>query len=68
MAISPVVLNGTITASQNVSAYKANDDSKASVLQSNMHTKIEHKIEKKLSRVREQDDTGRCAVQMQASQ
>lgn len=57
MAISPIVLNGTITASQNVSAYKAHDDSKAAILQSNTHTKIEHQIEKKLSRVREQDDT-----------
>ena len=56
MAISPIVLNGTISASQNVSNYKSNDDSKAAVLHSNTQTKIEHKVEQKLSRVREQDD------------
>ena len=56
MAISPIVLNGAITATQDISALKAHDDSHASVLQSTTQNKIEHQVERKLNMVRRQDD------------
>ena len=56
MSISPVVMNGAINATQDISAIKAHADGHASVLQSTTQEKIEHQAERKLNTVREQDD------------
>ncbi|MCR5526812.1 MAG: hypothetical protein K6F39_05450 [Lachnospiraceae bacterium] len=56
MAISPIILNGSITASQDLSALKAHDDAKAAVMHNTTQDKIEHQQEQKLNRVRKQDD------------
>ena len=56
MAISPVVLNGTIGVTQDIAALKAHGDGHASVLQSTTQEKIEHQNEHKLNMVRAQDD------------
>ncbi len=59
MSISPVVLNGTIGVTQDISALKAHADGHASVLQSTTQEKIEHQAERKLNMVRVQDNVER---------
>ncbi len=68
MSINPVFFNGTINASQDVSAMKAHDDNKGNILQGNAFQEIEHKAEEKLERVRKGDDVDNELRQFDASE
>ena len=56
MSINPVFLNGTISASQDISAMKAHDDNKGNIMQGNAFKEVEQKAEENLERVRKGDD------------
>ncbi len=56
MALSPIVFNGTINASQNIAELRANEDGKVNVMQGEAARRNEEDTTDKLSRVREADD------------
>ncbi|MCR4590092.1 MAG: hypothetical protein K5668_04675 [Lachnospiraceae bacterium] len=56
MAISPILFNGTIGASQNVAELRANEDGKVNIMQGEAAQRNENDTTEKLSRVREGDD------------
>lgn len=56
MALSPIVFNGTINASQNIAEMRANEEGKVNVMQGEAARRTEDDIEGKLNRVREADD------------
>ncbi len=53
MAINPILMNATITSSQNVLNARASEDSQASVIHGNTEQRLEKETREKLSRVRE---------------
>ena len=57
MALSPILFNGTIQATQDVSMLKMHDDSHAAILQDNSFHKVEEEQDHKVHSVREADDT-----------
>ncbi len=67
MSINPVYFNGTINASQDVSAIKAHDDNKGNIMQGNAFQEVEHKVEEKLERVRKGDDVNNDQRKFNAS-
>lgn len=56
MAISPIVLNGMLPASQDVSALKQFDDNRAAVMQGTTENRVERQADAKLNSVREGDN------------
>ncbi len=56
MAISPIVLNGTIGISQNVSAIKSSDDNQAALVQQASIERNDEEVEEKLHRVNESQE------------
>ena len=56
MAISPILFNGTISLSQDISNIKSHEDNQSSVLHVNAQRKFEEQINESLTRVREGDD------------
>ena len=56
MAISPILFNGTISASQNVAEFRAAEEGKVNIMQGEAAQRNEDDTEGKLNRVREADD------------
>ena len=56
MAVSPIVMNGMLPASQDISIIKQADDSKAAIMQGNTEVRAERQAEEKVSTVREGDN------------
>ena len=56
MAISPIVLNGMLPASQDVSALKQFDDNRAALMQGTTETRVEKQTDEKLNTVRQGDN------------
>ncbi|MBQ9550008.1 MAG: hypothetical protein IJU87_04270 [Lachnospiraceae bacterium] len=56
MALSPIVFNGTINASQNIAELRTNEDGKVNIMQGEAAQRNEEDTTDKLSRVREADD------------
>lgn len=55
MAIGPVILNGVVTASQDYSNVKQNEDNKAMVQQQGFHVQLEKQIDIRHTRVVENE-------------
>ncbi len=56
MALSPIMFNGTIGASQNVAELRAGEEGKVNILQGEATRRTEDDTSGKLNRVREADD------------
>ncbi len=56
MALSPILFNGTINASQNVAEIRANEEGRVNVMQGEAARRSEDDTTEKMSRVREADD------------
>jgi len=56
MAISPIMLNGTVSVSQDISVYKQNDDNKAALMQNAVENTVDEQTEIKDHSVQEQQN------------
>ena len=56
MAISPIMLNGTVSVSQDISIYKQNDDNKDQIMQNAVENIVDEQTDIKDHSVQEQQD------------
>ena len=56
MAISPIMLNGTVSVSQDISVYKQNDDNKAALMQNAVENTVDEQTDIKDHSVQEQQN------------
>lgn len=56
MAISPILFNGTINASQNIAELRSGEDGKVNIMQGEAARRMEEDTYDKTSRVRQGDD------------
>ena len=68
MALSPILFNGTINASQNVAEIRANEDGKVNIMQGEAARRNEDDTTEKMSRVREADDADNFQRQFDSSE
>ena len=68
MAISPIMFNGTINASQNVAELRAGEEGKVNIMQGEAARRTEEDTEGKMSRVRQGDDADNNLRQFDSSE
>lgn len=56
MSISPIMLNGMVGRTQDISAFKQNEDNKGMIDQGNSQVRVQREVEEHLNTVREQDN------------
>ncbi|MBQ7464311.1 MAG: hypothetical protein IJS86_05580 [Lachnospiraceae bacterium] len=56
MAISPILMNGTVSVSQDISVFKQNDDNKAAIAQSAAEVTVDEQTDIKDHSVQEQQN------------
>ncbi len=56
MAINPILFNGTINMTQDLSALKAHNDNQSTVMHSHLQTKVDQKVEENVTKVRNSDN------------
>ncbi len=61
MAISPILLNGTVQVSQDISVYKQNDDNKAAIMQNAAEMTVDEQTDIKDHSVQEQQNVDTSA-------
>ena len=68
MALSPILFNGTINASQNIAEIRSNEEGRVNIMQGEAAQRNEDDTTGKMSRVREADDADNNLRQFDSSE